>query len=553
MATGLVHRRKLNRFLHHLSSGLLLALLACATDTPPVPESERVSPIAKLTGADISVEDERELGFAVDRAIQKELRVIQDPIVTEFLFELGQSIVQTIDSQPFLYRFRVIDDPRLNAFAIPGGYIYFHSETLLSAVSIDEVAGVMAHEIGHIKGRHYVRQQQKMALPNLLAAITGIAASVAAENAGPMIMAQAANVALQLSYSREFEAESDRLGMTFMTRAGYDAEGMARFFERIALASERSEIQIPPYLYTHPEVKERAKTVRLELPNLHKSVTVSPDLIEMFYRAQQRLTLLRESRQSTLRIERAAFDRTLAQAPLDQSSAREAAGENQAALELLQQAEARSPSDPRPPYQAGLLFTKLGRHTEAIQSYRRTLVLDPDRPQLLYRLGLAYKAAGDPARAIFYLDRAAALFRDSGTMKEDATWEVEKIDFPLVENARLQASADTSASSTSASTGKAKAMLQVDSTQKKITWSGSIGTHYLDHPRFYKFKHRFEAQWLDPQGHLISKEEIDTKKRMMTAQLAITPSMRAKPGRWEVRIFFENDVVAQAAFALAAP
>lgn len=535
-----------------MGSILLLALLACATDDSPTPESERVSPIAKLTGADISVEDERELGFAVDRTIQKELRVIQDPVVTEFLFELGQSIVQTIDSQPFLYRFRAIDDPRLNAFAIPGGYIYFHSETILSSVSINEVAGVMAHEIGHIKGRHYVRQQQKMALPNLLAAITGIAASVAAENAGPMIMAQAANVALQLSYSREFEAESDQLGMTFMTRAGYDAEGMARFFERIALASERSEIQIPPYLYTHPEVKERAKTVRLELPNLHKYATASPELIAAFYLAQQRLALLRETRQAALRVERASFDRALAQPLLDQSSEREAAGDDQAALELVQQAEARSPNDPRPPYQAGLLFTKLGQHTEAIQAYRRTLVLDPDRPQLLYRLGLAYKAAGDPARAVFYLDRAEALFRDSGTMKEDALWEVEKIDFPLVENAKLQASADASTPSTAAQPDLTKTILHVAATQNQVTWSGLIGTHYLDHPRFYKSKRFFEAQWIDPQGGLAHKDEIDIKKRTLIAQLALTSEMHTKPGRWEVHIFFEGDVVAKAAFELAA-
>lgn len=532
------------------SAALLLGLLACASDAPRTPDAEKVSPLAKLAGADISVEDERELGFAVDRAIQNELRMIHDPVVTEFLFELGQNIVQTIDSQPFRYRFRVINDPRLNAFAIPGGYIYFHSETLLSAVSIDEVAGVMAHEIGHVKGRHYVRQQQKMALPNLLATIAGIAASVAAQDTGPMIMAQAANVALQLSYSREFEAESDQLGMTFMTRAGYDAEGMARFFERIALTSERSEIEIPPYLYTHPEVKDRAVAVRTAIPNLRRTNTVSPELEAAFYRAQKRLALLRESRQAYLRTERAAFDRAIAQPLLEQSSALEAKNETHAALELLQQAEARSPDDPRPSYQAGLLLSKLGRHPEAIQAYRRTLVLDPDRPQLLYRLGLAYKDAGDPTRAIYHLDRAVDFFPDSGEMKENARWEIEKIDFPLLEKASLQ-NLDAPVGEVPKTSGAPTVAHVVPATQDHVIWSGLVGSHYLDRSRFYQSKQKFEAQWFDPQGHLVHEEKIETKKRNLSARLDLAKAWREKSGRWEVRILFEGDVVSRAAFTLA--
>lgn len=531
------------------SGALLLGLLACATGAPRTPEAEKVSPIAKLAGADISVEDERELGFAVDRAFQNELRMIHDPVVTEFLFELGQSIVQTIDSQPFHYRFRVIDDPRLNAFAIPGGYIYFHSETILSAVSIDEVAGVMAHEVGHIKGRHYVRQQQKMALPNLLAAIAGIAASVAAENPGPMIMAQAANVALQLSYSREFEAESDQLGMTFMTRAGYDAEGMARFFERIALTKEPSNIQIPPYLYTHPEVEQRSKTVRTEIPNLRRTTTFSPELEAAFLRAQKRLALLREARTASLRSERAAFDATLAQPLLDQSSALEKKNDLDAALKLLQRAEPLSPNDPRPPYQAGLLLSKLGRHEAAIVAYRRTLVLDPDRPQLLYRLGLAYKAAGDPNRAIYHLDRAVEFFPDSGEMKENARWEIEKIDFPLLEKASLQ-NLGAPVDEGPKALGIPSSAPVVPTTQDHVEWSGLVGSHYLDHPRFYHSKQKFEAQWFDPQGHLVHEAKVETKKRNLTARLDLSQAWRAKSGRWEVRILFEGDVVSRAAFVL---
>ena len=89
-----------------------------------------------------------------------------------------------IEPQPFIYRFRVIDDPSLNAFAVPGGYVYFHSGTLLAAGSVDELAGVMGHEIAHVKARHYARMQKASQLPDLLAGIAGMAAAVAAREPG---------------------------------------------------------------------------------------------------------------------------------------------------------------------------------------------------------------------------------------------------------------------------------------------------------------------------------------------------------------------------------
>ena len=117
----------------------LVALASCVQD-----DGTRFNPIRQLT--EISDDDERQLGMDFDRELQKHVRVIQDPVVAGYLNDLGQKIVRQIEPQPFIYRFRVIDDPSLNAFAVPGGYVYFHSGTLLAAGSEAELAGVMGRD-----------------------------------------------------------------------------------------------------------------------------------------------------------------------------------------------------------------------------------------------------------------------------------------------------------------------------------------------------------------------------------------------------------------------
>ena len=150
---------------------MLLGALSCVQN-----DGSRFNPIDAYTK--VSVEQEREIGATFDSQIQEHIRLIDDPVVLEFVNDLGRSIVRTIEPQPFIYRFRVIVDPSLNAFAVPGGYIYLHSGTILQSAALDELAGVVAHEIGHVKGRHYARMREKAAIPDLLAKLAGMAAAV---------------------------------------------------------------------------------------------------------------------------------------------------------------------------------------------------------------------------------------------------------------------------------------------------------------------------------------------------------------------------------------
>ncbi len=292
----------------------VLALVSCVG-----PDGEPVNPLKKALGTEVSVEQEREWGYKFDREIAKKVTLIDDPIVVGFVNDLGQDIVRGIEPQPFIYRFRVILDPTLNAFAVPGGYVYIHSGTILAASSLDELAGVVGHEIGHVKGRHIARMQEKMAIPQLLAGIVGMGAAVAAKNAGPVVTAQAVNVAMQLQFSREFEAEADDMGMTFMSRAGYDPQGMAHFFEKIQAEERPGAIEIPPYLYSHPALKDRIKAVETEAPTLRVHGSPPEELATEMPEAQLRLTELIAAQRTSLPqaitpVDRAAGDAVLAAA-----------------------------------------------------------------------------------------------------------------------------------------------------------------------------------------------------------------------------------------------
>ena len=136
--------------------------------------------------------------------------------------------------------------------------------------SPDELAGVIGHEIGHVKGRHFARMQEHGKLPELLTNLAGMAGAVATGEPGVLVAAQAANVAMQLRWSREFEAESDQSAVVLAQRTGYDPAAITRFFERILAEQRRLPAQeIPPYLYSHPEVESRVFPPLLNVGTWH--------------------------------------------------------------------------------------------------------------------------------------------------------------------------------------------------------------------------------------------------------------------------------------------
>jgi predicted Zn-dependent protease len=499
------------------------------------------NPLRALTT--VTEEQERETGASADAQLRGMLPLVDDPIVLGFLNDLGQDIVRQIEPQPFIYRFRLVADENLNAFALPGGYLYFHTATLLQAGSLDELAGVMAHEIAHVKARHYARGVEASVIPELLGQIAGIGLSVATKNPAPLVIGQSVNVALKLKWSRQFEAEADQLGAAFMARAGYDPAGMARFFQRI-VAAERAagsgRWEPPPYLFTHPDVEGRIQVALDRADTMTISGSRDPALDGEFRRAQYRLAMQLDRGGGPLRAEPPNRERA---APLLAEAERHArTGDREAAIATLAEAEAVEPTDPRLSFRRGELLHEVGRTREAIAAWRRALLLDPSVGLNYFRIGSAYKELGDRVNATFYLEQAERRLEDGGTLQKRVQREIERLTFPVIAEAGI---ADGQSASRAADTNFGHSREELAAGEPEVVWWAKIGG------RFMGDRERIEVSWLDPQGELVKRERVELVRRPHVRSRLELKDYAARTGIWRVEARFEGDVVDRRTFRLA--
>ncbi len=213
-------------------------------------------------------QQERKIGEAILREINQHAPVFDDPWVQDELMALFRQInAQAGLSAPVA--FMVLRDPQINAFAVPGGLVAMHTGLILNANNMDEVAGVMAHEVAHVSQRHFSRRQEDLKyskwlpLGGILAGILmsktdGDAASAAVTGAQALMISQA------LSYSRDQEREADRIGMQLMYTAGFAPSAMSDFFDVMQRRQTSGLISVlPDFLFTHPLGQERMSEARL--------------------------------------------------------------------------------------------------------------------------------------------------------------------------------------------------------------------------------------------------------------------------------------------------
>ncbi|MCH7353711.1 MULTISPECIES: M48 family metalloprotease [unclassified Acinetobacter] len=217
---------------------------------------------------------EKFIGEKVYREVHRQMPTVQDAWLEDQFFQVFSGILsQTQLGQPI--GLVIIKDPQINAFAVPGGLFALNTGLITSAKNLDEIAGVMAHEIAHVSQRHYSRSQEAFKGQGLLALagiLVGAAiASQADGNAGAAVMmgTQAALMGKQLSYSRNQEREADRIGMQFMSAAGYNPQSMADYFETMHRATSRVSF-LPDFWFTHPLTTERMSEARLRANQLPK-------------------------------------------------------------------------------------------------------------------------------------------------------------------------------------------------------------------------------------------------------------------------------------------
>src|SRR5208282_174708 len=209
-----------------------------------------------------SVERQVAMGRQYAQQVESQIKLVNDPVVTEYVNRIGQNLVRNSDAQvPFTIK--VIDSDVVNAMALPGGFFYVNSGLILAADEEAEMAGVMAHEIAHVAACHYGREMtranllQMASIPFIfMGGAIGYAGYEAAGLAIPMTF---------LKFSRGFEAEADYLGVEYMYRAGYDPSAFVSFFEKIQAMEKKKPGTLSKAFDTHPQTPDRIEKTQEEI------------------------------------------------------------------------------------------------------------------------------------------------------------------------------------------------------------------------------------------------------------------------------------------------
>src|SRR5208337_4735311 len=209
-----------------------------------------------------SIEKQVAMGRSYAQQIESQIKLVSDPVVTEYVNRVGQNLVRNSDAQvPFTIK--VIDSDVVNAMALPGGFFYVNSGLILASDEEAEMAGVMAHEIAHVAACHYGREMTRLQLLQL--------ASIPAIFMGGAIgygVYEGMGLGIPLTFfkfSREFEAQADYLGIQYMYRAGYDPSAFVSFFEKIQAMEKKKPGTLSKAFATHPQTPDRIEKSQEEI------------------------------------------------------------------------------------------------------------------------------------------------------------------------------------------------------------------------------------------------------------------------------------------------
>lgn len=327
---------------------------------------------------EFGIKDEAELGEKFKILMQAQFPLIKDPYVVDYMQKILNRVTQSMPPQPFPPKINVFLDPSINAFAAPAGYVFVNSGLILNMDREDEIAAVIAHELAHVAERHiaqHIEQSQMISIATLVGVLAGALLGGAGSALGQAMAvgSMAGGQAASLKFSRDDEREADRMGLRFLTRAGYKPEAMMRTFEHMLKDMRMSGNAAPPaYMLTHPGLKERIGSIQ--------------DMVEHF---QPQPPLAAEDFKSLARI-KLLLQTKYAPSP-EQYGLLDTNDRDLDCLQLLGK---------------GIALSKLNRMGQAQKTFQRALACQPEHPLWLREAGWFAFRNGDYPRARTLLNQA---------------------------------------------------------------------------------------------------------------------------------------------------
>jgi beta-barrel assembly-enhancing protease len=366
-------KRLINIFSGIIIAGLLLA--------PGSWFPFRETPLWAMT-----FDEEQKLGEQVLKEVEGQYTLIRDPLLLGYLNKIGQDILQQFGHPPYSFRFFLLKDPQLNAFSVPGGYIFVSTGIVEVMDSEGELAGLLGHEITHIMHHHISKQtdqQKKIGMATIAAAILGIFAGDPRITSAVLTGSMATAQTLALKYSREDEDDADNFGFKAMSKAGYNPKYMVDLLDKLRRWGSFGPEGVPAYMQTHPLTGDRM----LHIDNLIHQYAAQgpwPRRSSDDFRRFQTLIL---TKYGNLQRARNRFESW--------------AKESHSLLWVY--------------YGQGWISIRQGNFDQAVSQFQQALKLKPHEPFILRDLGEAYFLKGDLDQALQQLGQASLLDLQDGT------------------------------------------------------------------------------------------------------------------------------------------
>ncbi|MGH8504255.1 MAG: M48 family metalloprotease [Gammaproteobacteria bacterium] len=432
------------------ASALLSAIVACAgltgaglTSAGAANEPLRLPEMGDPASIVLSPTQEAVLGETLLTQIRGALRVSADPELNDYIKALGTRLAAAGLESGLDFKFLLVNDSTINAFAAPGGIVAINTGLLLTAHSESELAGVMAHEMAHVEQRHLARSYANAGTINLQTALAVLASILAGAYGGAdvgqaaLLSSMAAGAQAQLAFSRANEQEADRVGIRLLAAARFDPQGMPAFLQRLHQYSQLNAGPVPEYLSTHPVTLSRVSDTRSRAAQF--SGPFSKDSARFHFAKARALALTSDPNslisqyEETQRAGRAndTTDRYVYALALMR------AGEPERGIETLRTIEETPDSSLPVDLALAQAYLSAGDPELALERLQRLNEIYPEQESIIYYLAQALTDAGRPRDALNHLEEVTRVEGHNPALDQLKAQAAAEADLPWISHESL--------------------------------------------------------------------------------------------------------------------